>query len=280
MKRLIITADDYGMSHAVNTAIEEGIAAGIITSTNVMMNMPFCKDAVKLKETKVSIGLHWNLTCGKPLLKKEEIPTIVAQNGEFYSYSEFRRRYRKRLISDSDIQKELVAQYKKYKKIIGEPEYWNTHENVHVDFKIYKVCVNVALKLRMSKMRSHQRIYVAPKNGKGSYSFVWVVMEPLKAKLLDIWQKNANKLGISSPDGRICCLDDEDSHDVEYVFHHIKWNSREIGELTIHPAICCDSEYFGEMKENRLIEYGISTDPRVLDIAKEADIQLVSFVQV
>ena len=36
MKQLIITADDYGMSRAVNDAIEAGMAAGLITTTNVM----------------------------------------------------------------------------------------------------------------------------------------------------------------------------------------------------------------------------------------------------
>ena len=73
MKKLIITADDYGMSKAVNEAIEAGIDAGLITSTNVMTNMPFYKDAVKLKDKKgISVGLHWVLACGKPILPKDE----------------------------------------------------------------------------------------------------------------------------------------------------------------------------------------------------------------
>lgn len=36
MKKLIITADDYGMSRGVNDAIDAGIEAGLITATNVM----------------------------------------------------------------------------------------------------------------------------------------------------------------------------------------------------------------------------------------------------
>lgn len=49
MKQLIITADDYGMSRAVNDAIEAGMAAGLITTTNVMTNMPLYKEAKTLK---------------------------------------------------------------------------------------------------------------------------------------------------------------------------------------------------------------------------------------
>ena len=64
MKQLIITADDYGMSRAVNDAIEAGMAAGIITTTNVMTNMPLYKEAKSLKDKfpKVSVGLHWTLS--------------------------------------------------------------------------------------------------------------------------------------------------------------------------------------------------------------------------
>lgn len=277
MKKLIITADDYGLSRAVNRAIDEGISTGVITSTNVMVNMPFFEEAVRLRDTKASVGIHWNLTCGKPILGRSDIPTLVAPNGEFYPYPEFRKRYRKKMISDKDIQKELVAQYKRFRKLLGEPDYWNTHENVHVDFKIYKLFVKMAIKLEIYKMRSHQRIYVDPKEGRGSYSKIWIMIEPIKAKMLDVWQSNAHKLGAISPDGRICCLNDEDSHDIEYVFHHIKWNSKNIGEIAVHPAIACDSAYFGSMIDNRLIEYQIVTDKHVLDIAKEAKIELVSF---
>ena len=111
MKRLIITADDYGMSKAVNRAIDEGIEAGLITSTNVMVNMPEYKEALKLKNNpNVSVGLHWVLACGKPVLSKNEIPTLVAENGEFYPYSQFRKMFRNGKISREDIKKELVAQ--------------------------------------------------------------------------------------------------------------------------------------------------------------------------
>lgn len=74
MKQLIITADDYGMSRAVNDAIEAGMAAGLITTTNVMTNMPLYKEAKTLKDTfpNVSVGVHWTLSgAGKPVTPKD-----------------------------------------------------------------------------------------------------------------------------------------------------------------------------------------------------------------
>ena len=39
MQKLIVTADDYGMCDVVDKAIDAGIENGIITTTNVMLNM-------------------------------------------------------------------------------------------------------------------------------------------------------------------------------------------------------------------------------------------------
>lgn len=242
MKKLIITADDYGMSRAVNDAKDAGIEAGLITSTNVMTNMPLYKEAVKLKKmTNISVGIHWVLACGKPVLSPDIIPTLVADNGEFYPYSEFRRRLRKKEISYEDIKKELIAQYNLYYEIMGVPDYWNTHQNTHVDFGIYRLFVDTAVELGIKKMRTHQRIYVDGSDNTNKMPFTWRLMEPFKSKIIDAWQKNAHKKGIFSPDGLICCLNRMDINNLEYLFKNIKWKECTIGEYVIYPAIKNDS---------------------------------------
>jgi len=83
MKKLIITADDYGMSNSVNEAIEAGVEAGVITATNLMVGMP-CFDsisALKQEYPDLSIGLHWTLSAGCPVSDKGEIPSLVDSNG-------------------------------------------------------------------------------------------------------------------------------------------------------------------------------------------------------
>lgn len=277
MKKLIITADDYGMSQAVNRAIDEGIDNGVITSTNVMTNMPFWQEAEHLKETKASIGLHWNLTCGFPVSDKKEIRSLVRDDGEFHSYDDFRARFREGQIDREDILRELKAQYNLFRELIGEPEYWNTHENCHVDFKIFQLFVETARSLKINKMRSHQRIYVNPKEGKSSYSLKWRIMEPVKSRILDSWQNQAHRLGIASPDGRICCLEDSDSHDLPYVLNNIQWKNKTVAEYAFHPATTCDSRFFGEMTENRIIEYQIAVDSKVPEYIRNSGIQLVNF---
>ena len=275
MKKLIITADDYGMSNAVNRAIDAGIEAGLITSTNVMMNMPFCEEAVKLKSYKnISVGIHFTLSCGSPVSKAEDIPSLLQDNGEFYKYAEFRRRYRKKLISDSDIIKELSAQYDMYTKLLGEPDYWNTHQNVHVDFRIYKLFVDFARSKGINKMRSHQRIYVNGSQKGDKRSLKWRILEPIKSRMLDKWQSNAHKKGIASPDGLICCLAKGDVDNPGYIFSNINWKKKTIGEYVIHPAVENDSPYFGKIVEQRIKEYEFFTSSETKEFIKSAGIEL------
>ena len=272
MHQLIITADDYGMSKAVNKAIDEGIEAGLITSTNVMMNMPYYQEAKKLMDNpSVSVGMHWVLTCGKPVLRAEEVPSLVTAEGSFYDYPDFRKRYRKHLINDDEIKKELIAQYQLFIDHVGKPDYWNTHQNFHVDFSIY------AKMVQFDRMRSHQRLYVAPNDKSDLMSLQWRIIEPFKSTLLNIWQGNAHKKGMKSPEGLILCINHSDVYKLDYVFNNIQWKQHRIGEYVIHPATEADSPFFGEIVDRRIWEYEAFTSETTAKIVKNAGIKLVNY---
>ena len=281
MKKLIITADDYGMSEGVNEAIDAGIDAGLITSTNVMTNMPFYKEAEKLKDKKgISVGLHWVLACGKPVLPANEIPTLVSPSGEFYPYPEFRKKLRKRQISFADIKKELIAQYNLYYDLMGQPDYWNTHQNTHVDFGIYRLFVDTAAELGINKMRSHQRIYVQRSDNSQKLPLKWRLAEPIKSRILDIWQNNAHEKGMASPEGLIVCLNGSDENKPEYLFEHINWKNKNIGEYVIHPATENDSPYFGKIVDQRIREYHQFTSDEQKEIFLNCELDLVNYSQI
>ena len=277
MRKLIVTADDYGMSKGVNEAIDAGIACGLITSTNVMTNMPFYLEAEKLRSTSASIGLHWTISAGKPVLSAQEIPTLVDADGNFYPYAEFRRRYRKKLIFNEEIVKELKAQYNRFLAVCGEPDYWNTHQNTHVDFRIFRLFVDTASELGICKMRSHQRFYVPGSNKSQKMSLVWRLAEPIKSRLLNHWQRNAHRKGILSPGGVVVCLNKNDVDDLSYVFSHIKWRNNAIAEYVIHPATVNDSQFFGKIVDRRITEWKQFTSDETQQNLKNNDINLVNF---
>jgi chitin disaccharide deacetylase len=278
VKSLIITADDYGMSEAVNEAIHTGIECGLITSTNVMTNMAYYENAKNLRARyeNVSVGLHWNLSCGKPVLPPSEIPSLT-DGDSFYSYAQFRSKYRMHEISDVDIKKELIAQYQRFVTALGKPDYWNTHQNVHVDFFIYRLFVDVAVELGIKQMRSHQRIYVPCSVNADKQPLARRLLEPFKSKLLDSWQNRAHKKGIDSPDGLIVCFNNLDANRLDYLFSHIDWKNKSIGEYVIHPAVRNDSPHFGRIVEQRIVEYHNYTSEKTRKSIRNAGIELVSY---
>lgn len=132
-KKIIITADDYGMCPSVDTVIEECLAAGSVRSTCLLTNMWDFGLVKKLKQRfpNVSFGIHWNLTLGRPILEPLFIPTLVNEKGYFFSLTELKNKVLTGKINKEDIQKELNAQYFQFRETLGEPDYWCTHENIH-----------------------------------------------------------------------------------------------------------------------------------------------------
>ena len=63
-RRLIINADDLGLSPSVNTAIFDVFRAGNLTSATLMVDMPGAQDAVeRLKDHPgLAVGLHFEGT--------------------------------------------------------------------------------------------------------------------------------------------------------------------------------------------------------------------------
>jgi len=84
VKHLIINADDFGYSKAVNLGIMESHINGVLTSTTLMANMPDVDHAVSLLKDmpNLCVGAHLTLTCGKPMLG-EKVSTLIKENGYF-----------------------------------------------------------------------------------------------------------------------------------------------------------------------------------------------------
>jgi chitin disaccharide deacetylase len=84
--RLIVNADDFGYSEAVNGAIMSAFESSLLTSTSIMANMPGFDHAVGLIHwhsfLQQKVGLHLNLTEGFPLSRAlMACPTFCGEGG-------------------------------------------------------------------------------------------------------------------------------------------------------------------------------------------------------
>src|SRR4051812_48675139 len=63
-KRLLITGDDFGMCHAINTGTVRAMTEGVMRSTTLMAPCPWFAEAVSLaKKHHLPCGVHFTLTC-------------------------------------------------------------------------------------------------------------------------------------------------------------------------------------------------------------------------
>ncbi|MEO8602692.1 MAG: hopanoid biosynthesis-associated protein HpnK [bacterium] len=84
-RRLIIAADDFGMSAGVNAGILRAHCDGVLTETSLMVNGAAFADAVaRARATpSLSVGLHLMLVQGRCAAPPREIPALVDADGYF-----------------------------------------------------------------------------------------------------------------------------------------------------------------------------------------------------
>lgn len=80
-RRLIVNADDYGLSPEVSAGIRRAHLAGLVTSTTVMLNMPTAAEAIEAAQRDcplLGLGVHLVLTAGRPLLPAAQVTSVLA----------------------------------------------------------------------------------------------------------------------------------------------------------------------------------------------------------
>lgn len=87
MRRVIISADDFGLSEAVNEAVEQAHRDGILEAASLMVAGPAAADAVRRARRlpTLRVGLHLVVIEGPAVLPPREIAGLVDADGQFPS---------------------------------------------------------------------------------------------------------------------------------------------------------------------------------------------------
>jgi len=148
MKRLIINADDFGLTPGVTRGILDAHLNGIVTSTSAMMNSPHVSEslaqAIKVAPN-LGMGVHLVLTWGKPLLKPEKVPTLVDDSGNFYRFPRISGH-----LGDfnlNDVRNEWQAQVEAFITTGRKPDHLDSHHHIsYRDPKLFTVMLDLAQK--------------------------------------------------------------------------------------------------------------------------------------
>ncbi len=146
-KKLIVTADDFGKTSAVNEAVIAAHDRGILTSTSLMVTGEACAEAVELAKhrPRLAVGLHLVLICGRAALPAADVPHLVDKHGNFsndtfaagvkYYFSAAARR---------ELRREIFAQFEAF-AATGLPfSHVDGHLHMHMHPTAFAVLVEAA----------------------------------------------------------------------------------------------------------------------------------------
>ena len=150
MMKVIINADDCGISAHVNAEIRRFIELGLISSTTIMANMDDFDGACQLYKDyheKISFGIHFNLTEGTPLTYSQQL-----LDKGFY------------VERDHKIKRELEAQLMKLLDAGFKLTHFDSHQHVHFHRQLIPLFCKVAKKYEIVKFRRYSNLSISPFN--------------------------------------------------------------------------------------------------------------------
>ena len=134
-KRIIVNADDLGLSRGITDGILLSHLKGIVTSASLMMYQPATEYAVKRLGDVVrtlDVGIHLNLCQGSPVLPPSSVPSLVGGDGCFLPPPEMARRLVCWQVAPNEIEAEFCAQIDRMLSYGLTPSHADSHHRFHI----------------------------------------------------------------------------------------------------------------------------------------------------
>jgi hypothetical protein len=168
-KRLIVNADDLGLSRGITDGILIAHQQGIVTSSSYMVNQPASEYAAeRLRDfPSLDVGIHLNLCQGKPVLPPGAVPSLVGSDGCFLPPSRMSRRLTLWRASPKEIFNEFCAQIDRMMAAGLTPSHADSHHRFHF-YPAAAVAFERAVRSRgICRARAARKVFW-PANGSAS----------------------------------------------------------------------------------------------------------------
>lgn len=155
-KRLIINADDFGLSEGVNKAVLQAHTEGVLTSATIMANMPAAEQACEIAKQlpTLGVGVHLNLVEGLPVSKDHSVRCLLGGDGRFGG-SEAKlallslagHKFR------NAIRTEMAAQIQRVIDSGLKPTHLDSHKHIHCFPAIFTIVCELARYFQIPALR-------------------------------------------------------------------------------------------------------------------------------
>jgi predicted glycoside hydrolase/deacetylase ChbG (UPF0249 family) len=274
MKRLIVSADDFGLTEGINEGIIRCAREGIVTSASIMTNMPAFEHAVAQAGQcpGLALGVHLNLVKGRPLLPPEQVSSLVDNKGNFYTLPRFTLKLLTGKIKLAEAEPELRRQVEKALAAGLTVTHLDSHRHFHTYPALLKPVIKMAREYKINKIRCPLGLSVLP----GS----------IKEFILNTLSRNARKrldmAGVSHNDRLFELVKIEGENDyLRAMAAFLESLTDGVTELDCHPGFVT-----GELNgieaaiHNREKQVKILTDPALPGLLEKYGIRLVNYADI
>ena len=283
MRRLIINADDFGLTHGVNRAIAESHARGVVTSTTLMANSRAYDEAVLLAKTsnKWSVGCHVVLVDGEPLIDPARLPSLVPDNGS--------NRFRDGIgvlafqslsgrIDSDQVEAETTAQIRKLQTSGIDVSHIDTHKHTHMFPTVLEGVLCAARMCGVPAIRNPFESFAADFIRTRQELWKRYAQVRVLRKLASPFRRAVQKAGMRTPDGTLGIV--VTGHLDRQLFQGIAENIPEgTWEFVCHPGyVDQDLQAIAtRLRESRSVELELLTSPETREALASREVELISY---
>jgi len=156
--RLIINADDFGLTRGINSAIAELHQSKALTSATLMATGAAFDDALSIAYANptLGVGCHIVLTDGTPVCRPETIPSLIGADGKNFrpSLLDFVQALLRGSIREEDIEREALAQIQKLQSAGITITHLDTHKHTHLFPAVSRPLLRTAAKCSIGAIRN------------------------------------------------------------------------------------------------------------------------------
>jgi hopanoid biosynthesis associated protein HpnK len=284
MQRVIINADDFGLSPGVNRGILAAFRHGILTSTTMLVNLPSYDDAVELarQNPDLPIGIHLSLLWGPPVSAPSTVPSLVERDGHFpRSLTVLARRYFLGRLDPAHVRTEFRAQVERFRRAGLNPTHVDSHKHVHCLPGVLEALADVVAEQGIRCVRFPFEEGLTRRNADGDHAPTPSTKARAKSQVVGFLSRNGRKTleqrGLLTTDHFVGIehQDHLNSETLQYILSHVRDG---VTELMCHPGYDDDlAREYSSTPPHRDRELAALQDPAVKEYVTARGIQRISY---
>lgn len=280
MKRLVVNADDFGLSPGVNRAVETAWREGILTQASLMAGGSAFDEAVEIarRNPGLQVGLHLTLVQGMPVLPPERIPGLVGDDGCFPDNPVA---VGMRLFFDRSVRKQVRAEIEAQILKIKETGLPLSHIDGHLNIQMHPTVFELLTELMPCHGISSFRVTRERLGSNLKYDRCRIAGKAVERLIFGALsghvQPHLERLGVNSA-VEVKGLYNSGRITEEYLLAALDGLQEGLSELYLHPGCLPDEEISRRMPEYRHEdELRALVSPRVRQRLRELDITLCNY---